>query len=188
MKLRLFIAGCSAAVGLSGTAMAATSTGTINATLTLTSGCLVNGQSATTGVNFGTLDFGTSAATFSTLNATLIGSRGNGIFVKCTTDQSYNVQLTSSNDAPDTVYGSVSAQPRYLLLGNDATKGIAYTLYSNTSYTTPIANNTNLATSGTSDPANGDNYPVYGRITGGNFNTAIPAGTYTDTISVVVNY
>ncbi|SFN06191.1 Spore coat protein U (SCPU) domain-containing protein [Izhakiella capsodis] len=188
MKIRLYMAACGLLSLLSSAAIAATSTGTINATLTLTSGCLVNGESAATGVNFGTLDFGTSAATFSTLNATLVGSKGNGISIKCTTDQSYNVQLSSSNGVPDTVYGSISAQPRYLLLGKDATKGIAYTLYSSTAYTTPIANNTNLVISGTSDPTNGDNYPIYGRITGGNFNTAIPAGTYTDTINVVVNY
>lgn len=188
MKIKLFLVCCGIGAFVTAPAMAATTTGTINATLTLTTGCLVNGQSATSGVNFGTLDFGTSAATFSTLNATLVGSLGNGIFVKCTTGQTYNVQLTTSNAAPTTVYGAVTAQPRYLVLGSDATRGIAYTLYGNTSYTTPIGNNTSLTNTGTPDPTNGDNYPIYGRITGGNFNTAIPAGTYTDTINVAVNY
>lgn len=168
--------------------LAATTTGTINATLTLTTGCLVNGQSATTGVNFGTLDFGSSAATFDTLNATLVGTAGNGIFVRCTTGQTYNVQITSSNAAPTTVYGDVTGQPRYLVLGADATQGIAYTLYNDAAFTTAIANNTNLTPSGTANPTLGDNYPIYGRVTGGGFNAAIPAGTYTDTINVAVNY
>ncbi len=167
---------------------AATTTGTINATLTLTTGCLVNGESATTGVNFGTLDFGSSAATFDTLNATLVGAAGNGIFVRCTTDQTFNVQVTSSNPAPATVYGSVTGAPRYLVLGTDNTQGIAYTLYSDAAFTTAIADNTNIAPSGTTNPTLGTNYAIYGQVVGGGFNPVIPAGTYTDTINVAVNY
>lgn len=188
MKLTLFLLTASLSTGISAVSIAATTTGTINATLTLTTGCLVNGQPATTGVNFGTLDFGSSAATFDTLNATLVGSAGNGIFVRCTPDQTYNVQVTSSNAAPATVYGDVTGQPRYLVLGADNTQGIAYTLYSDASFTTAIADNTNLTPSGTTDPALGDNYAIYGRVTGGGFNALIPAGTYTDTINVAVNY
>ncbi|CAH0224668.1 spore coat protein U domain-containing protein [Erwinia aphidicola] len=188
MKMKLFLLGCGLSFGVVSSGFAATTTGTIAARLVLTTGCLVNGQSATSAVNFGTLDFGSSAATFDTLNATLVGSLGNGIFVRCTTGQTYNVQLTSSNAAPATVYGTVTAQPRYLVSATNATQGVAYTLYGTTSYTTPIANNTNLTNTGTADPVNGDNYPIYGRIAGGGYNAAIPAGTYTDTINVAVNY
>lgn len=188
MKMKLFLLGCSLGLGLANYGYAAVTTGTIAARLVLTTGCLVNGQSATTSVNFGTLDFGSSAATFDTLNATLVGSLGNGIFVRCTTGQTYNVQLTSSNTKPTTVFATETAQPRYLISGTTATVGVAYTLYSSTSYTTPIANNTNLTNTGTPDPVNGDNYPIYGRIAGGGFNANIPAGTYTDTINVAVNY
>jgi spore coat protein U-like protein len=189
MKLKLFLVATSLSAALVPHAVfAATTTGTINATLTLTTGCLVNGQSATTGVNFGTLNFGSSAATFDTLNATLVGAAGNGIFVRCTTGQTFNVQVTSSNTAPSTVYGTVSGQPRYLTLGSDNTQGIAYTLYSDAAFTTAIANNTNIAASGTTDPTLGTNYAIYGRVVGGGFNPLIPAGTYTDTINVAVNY
>lgn len=189
MKLKLFLL---AAAGLSTAfpsmvAVAAT-TGTINATLTLTTGCLVNGSSSTTGVNFGTLNFGSSAATFDTLNATLVGSIGNGIFVRCTTNQPYSIQVTSSNTAPTTVYGTASGSPRYLILGSDNTQGITYTLYSDSAYSTAIANNASLAPSGTTDPQLGTNYAVYGRVIGGGFNAVIPAGTYTDTINVSVTY
>ncbi len=188
MKMKLFLLGCGIGFSMATPGFAATTTGTINARLVLTTGCLVNGQSGTNGVNFGNLDFGSSAATFDTLNATLVGSLGNGIFVRCTTGQTYNIQLTSSNAAPATVIGQVTTQPRYLILGSNATQGIAYTLYGTTSYTTPIANNTNLANTGTPDPTNGDNYPIYGRVAGGGFNAATPAGTYTDTINVSVSY
>ncbi len=180
MKLKLFLLATSLSAALApATVFAATTTGTINATLTLTTGCLVNGQSATSGVNFGTLNFGSSAATFDTLNATLVGASGNGIFVRCTTGQTFNVQVTSSNPAPATIYGTVSGQPRYLILGSNNTQGIAYTLYSDAAFTTAI---------GTTDPTLGTNYAIYGRVVGGGFNPLIPAGTYTDTINVAVNY
>lgn len=65
MKLKLFLfAAAGLTVAIPSLTQAATTSGTINATLTLTTGCLVNGQSATAGVNFGTLNFGSSAATF----------------------------------------------------------------------------------------------------------------------------
>ena len=189
MKLKLFLfAAAAMTTAIPSLTFAATTTGTINATLTLTAGCLVNGQSATTGVNFGTLDYGSSAATFETLNATLVGTAGNGIFVRCTVDQPFNVQVTSSNAAPGTVYGTVSAAPRYLLLGTDNTQGIAYTLYSDAAFSTAIANNTDIAPSGTTDPTLGTNFAIYGQVAGGGFNPVIPAGTYTDTINVAVNY
>ena len=188
MKFKRFLLAANLATATPSVALAATTTGTINATLTLTTGCLVNGQSATTGVNFGTLDFGSRAATFDTLNATLVGASGNGIYVRCTTGQTYNVQVTSSNTAPDTVYGTVSASPRYLLLGSDNTQGIAYTLYSDAALSTAIADNTDIAPSGTTDATLGTNYAIYGQVVGGDFNPVIPAGTYTDTINVAVNY
>ncbi|WP_275554243.1 spore coat protein U domain-containing protein [Mixta sp. Marseille-Q2659] len=187
LKLLLVVAGCTLPLITTST-LAATTTGTINATLTLTTGCLVNGQPGTSGVNFGTLDFGSSAATFDTLNATLVGAAGTGIYVRCTTGQTYNVQVTSSNAAPATVYGEVTGQPRYLLLGADNTQGISYTLYSDAGFSNAIANNTSIPATGTANPTLGDNYQIFGRITGGGFNATIPAGTYTDTISVAVNY
>ncbi|WP_439654641.1 hypothetical protein [[Erwinia] mediterraneensis] len=47
MKLKLFLLAASLSAGTSVVSFAATTTGTINATLTLTTGCLVNGQPAT---------------------------------------------------------------------------------------------------------------------------------------------
>ena len=86
------------------------------------------------------------------------------------------------------MYGTVSASPRYLLLGSDNTQGIAYTLYSDAALSTAIADNTDIAPSGTTDATLGTNYAIYGQVIGGDFNPVIPAGTYTDTINVAVNY
>lgn len=188
MKMKLLLLGCGLGLGVISTGYAATVTGTINATLNLTNSCLVNGQTGTTGVNFGSLNFGTSPATFTTLTASVSGSAGSGIFVNCSSGDTYNVQITGSNTAPTTVYGTVTASPRYLISTTSATTGIAYTLYPTSSSSTPIANNINLAANGTPDPVLGSNYQIFGQITGGGNSAAIPQGTYADVINVVVNY
>lgn len=190
MKTKLFLLGCGLSLGVVSSAYAVTTTGTITARLVLTAGCLVNGQVAAPGSigNLGLLEFASGPATFDIKTATLVGTVGNGIFVRCSTGSTYSVQITSSSAKPTTVYGTETAQPRYLISGTTATIGIAYSLYANTDYTTPIANNTNLVAAGTADPVYGDNYPIYGRIAGGGNTSAIPAATYTDTINVAVNY
>lgn len=188
MSMRFFILGWFMGLLAAGPARAVTTTGTVNATLTLTNGCLINGNPATSNANFGTLDFGTHPATFDTLNATLTGATGNGIRIRCTDGATFTVQITGSNNAPSTVFGAQGNSPRFLVLNSDPTQGIAYTLYNDAAYNSPIANNTNLIPSGTADPANGAIFPVYGRIAQGGNNSAIPAGTYTDVINVQVAY
>ncbi|NDL64655.1 Csu type fimbrial protein [Acerihabitans arboris] len=188
MHMKFFLLAWWLGCALTGFARAAATTGTINATLTLTNGCLINGDPATANASFGTLDFGTHPATFDTLSATLTGATGDGIRVRCTDGATYSVQIIGSNTAPTNVYGAETASPRYLVLGSDASQGIAYTLYNDAAFTTPIANNTRLRASGIPDPVNGNIYPVYGRVSQGGNNTAVPAGTYTDVINVQVIY
>lgn len=188
MKIKLFLLGCGLGLGVATSGIAAT-TGTINATLTLSAGCLVNGGAALTNVDFGTLDFGNHVATFDELSATLQGTQGAGINVRCTDGATFNVQVTNSNAEPDNVFATASPTgDRYLILGSDANTGIAYTLYSTAAPTTPIVNNTDITPAGTPDPVNGTNYPIVGRIVGGGNSTAVPAGVYTDTIGVSVIY
>ncbi len=188
MKTKILLLCGAIGMGMISTSYAGTTTGTINAELVLTTGCLVNGQPGTSSVNFGTLNFGTSPATFTTLTATLVGTAGNGIYVKCSAGSTYNVQITGSDSAPATVYGTVSSQPRYLINATTPSIAVAYTLYPSTAYSTPIANNTNLTANGTTDATLGQNYEIFGQIAGGGDNPSIPAGTYADTINVAVNY
>ncbi len=70
-KLLFICAGTLLTAATVGQALAVTSSGTIGATLTLTNGCLINGSPTQNGINFGTLDFGTHPATFSTLTTQL---------------------------------------------------------------------------------------------------------------------
>ena len=194
MKTKLFLLGCTLGLGIASSGFAATSNGIINVTLTLTNGCLVNGTPApaTGNINLGALSFGTSTTIFTDLNAVLVGSAGNGIYVRCTTGATPTVQVTGSANAAPTdvanIFGFVSTAPRYLKTAADNTRAVAYTLYPSEASTTPIANGVNLTASGTASPTLGANYPIYGRITQGGNNPLIPAGDYIDTITVAINY
>ncbi len=75
-KLLLICTGALLTTTVVNQALAVTSSGTIGATLTLTNGCLINGSPTQNGINFGTLDFGTHPATFSTLTTQLTGASG----------------------------------------------------------------------------------------------------------------
>lgn len=168
-----------------GQALAVTSSGTIGATLTLTNGCLINGSPTQNGINFGTLDFGTHPATFSTLTTQLTGASGGNTFtIQCTT-ASYTVAITGNTNAtaPGTVVGTPA---RYLVNTANAAQGVAYSLYSDSGYNNVIANNAALPVASTAGGVN--SYTLYGRITGGGNSVTVVPGTYTDTINVSVTY
>jgi spore coat protein U-like protein len=183
----LALCGCSLLTGINA-ARAVTSSGTIGATLTLTNGCLINGSPAQNGINFGTLNFGTSPATFSTLTTTLTGAAGGNSFgIQCTNGATYSVQVTgSTNGAPGTIVGTPGTPARYLVNTADATQGVAYSIYSDSAFGNVIANNTAIPKASTT--AGVDNYIVYGRIQGGGNSVTVSPGTYTDTINVSVTY
>ena len=190
MQKRRFITLCAGAglLALSASGHAVTSSGTIAATLTLTNGCLINGAPAQSGINFGTLDFGTHPATFSTLTAQLSGaSGGNSFTVQCTDGAAYAVQITgSANTAPTTAAGTAGAEPRYLVSTTSATQGVAYSVYSDSAFNNEVLNNADIPATST---ANGiSSYTLYGRIQGGGNCVTVQPGIYTDTINVSVTY
>lgn len=189
MKARTLFMLCGSGLlcGISG-AQAVTSNGTINATLTLTNGCLINGSPAQNGINFGSLDFGEHPATFSTLTTVLSGAAGGNSFgIQCTSGSNYTVQVTgSTNGAPTTTVGTPGTPARYLVNTTDATQGVAYSIYSDSSFNNVIDNSTAIPKASTTDGI--DNYIVYGRIQGGGNSVTVKPGTYTDIINVSVNY
>ena len=169
-------------------ALAVTSSGTIGATLTLTNGCLINGSPTQNGINFGTLDFGTHPATFSTLTTQLTGASGGNTFtIQCTT-ASYTVAITGNTNstAPGTVVGTPGTPARYLVNTTNAAQGVAYSLYSDSGFNNVVANNAALQIASTAGGI--DSYTLYGRITGGGNSVTVVPGTYTDTINVSVTY
>lgn len=189
MNRKTLLVLASGALALAGhSAHAVTSSGTINATLTLTNGCLINGSPNQSGINFGTLDFGTHPATFSELTTQLTGANGGNSFaIQCTTD-TYTVQITGTTNttAPATVVGTPGTPARYLISTTNATQGVAYSLYSDSGFSNVIANNAPLPVASTAGGVN--NYTLFGRIQGGGNSVTVVPGTYTDTINVSVIY
>lgn len=186
-KFRLIIvAGCVMIAG-GQTAQAVTSSGSIAASLTLTNGCLINGSPMQDGINFGTLNFGARPATFTTLTTQLSGTGGGNSFaIQCTTTD-YTVQVTGNTNvaAPGTIVGAPGTPERYLV-NSDGSIGVAYSLYSDSSFNYVVANNAPIAATSTTGGTN--NYTLYGRIVGGGNSITVVPGVYTDTISVSVVY
>jgi len=150
--------------------------------------CRSGAGSHQNGINFGTLDFGTHPATFSTLTTQLTGASGGNTFtIQCTT-ASYTVAITGNTNAtaPGTVVGTPGTPARYLVNTANAAQGVAYSLYSDSGYNNVIANNAALPVASTAGGVN--SYTLYGRITGGGNSVTVVPGTYTDTINVSVTY
>ncbi|WGO83537.1 spore coat protein U domain-containing protein [Arsenophonus apicola] len=170
---------------------AGTYTGTVNVNLVLTTACIVNGTNAPTGpVALGILDFGAHGTTFSTLT-TQLNNSGNPTFtVACSTGDTYTVILASSTNqppAPTTVVGTAGNPPRYVLNTSDSTKGVYYSVYDAAAMTTALANGATITPD--SSPSPGTNtYTLYGKIVGNGTNTGITAGTYTDVLTININY
>ncbi len=158
-----------------GPASAQTVTGTIDTTITLTSACEVNGGTATSGVDFGTIDFGTHSTLFSEATSTLDpGGGGGGISIQCTPGADASLTITSGlNDAA--VVGSGRAMAKGGLY-------VPYDIYSDASFLNLLANGSSIAVT-----ADGtvQIVPIYGKALG---NTGLTAGTYTDTISVTLGF
>lgn len=167
---------------------AVTSSGTIGATLTLSNGCLINGSPSQTGINFGTLDFGTQPATFSQLTTQLSGTGAGGstFTIQCTTT-SYTVQIISNTNTatPTTTVGTPGATARYLRTAAN-TQGVAYSVFSDSGFSNEVGNGVNIPRASTSGGV--DSYTLYGRITGGGNSVTVLPGTYTDTLNVNVTY
>lgn len=189
MKLRFIFAIAASANLLAVPAMAVTTTGTVSVTLNLTNGCLVNGSPSQTGVNFGTLSFGSSPATFDSLTASFSGggSGGNTFNVQCTSGVTYSVALTNSvNPKPTTVYGTEGTPGRYLISPPATTQGIAYSVYDNSNMTTALTNGATLTAVSTTGTTG--SYALWGKIVGVANNTNVQAGAYADTLNITITY
>lgn len=156
-------------------ASAQTVTGTIDTTITLTSACEVNGSTATSGVDFGTIDFGSHSTLFSEATSTLDpGGGGGGISIQCSPGSDASLTINSGlNDAA--VAGSGRAMSNGSLY-------VPYDIYSDAAFLNVLANGASITVT-----ADGTEQivPIYGKALG---NSGLQAGTYTDTISVTLSF
>ncbi|MGO3670032.1 MAG: Csu type fimbrial protein [Vreelandella alkaliphila] len=158
-------------------AQAQSVTGTIDASITLEAACSVGGTEGT-GVDFGSLAFGSHSALFDQVNAEIAG--GNGITILCSPGVTPTFTLLEgANDG--------QAAPAIHAMENtpDGNTFVGYTLYTNASRTDP------LALSGTIDldPFTDDttqSIALYGRAFGNPGN--LPAGTYEDILQVQLTW
>ncbi|MFT3762903.1 MAG: spore coat protein U domain-containing protein [Pseudoxanthomonas sp.] len=155
-------------------AFAATSTGSLTVKATVVSSCAVNTNTAGTVTN-AVLDFGniTTANLGSSIDADTTGSGGTSLTVLCSNGTNYTYYANYGSNA--------SGNQRRMANG---TEMIAYDLYSNQ------ARSTAFPTSGSTASATGNgsvqSYTIYGRIPA--LSSLPTAGTYTDTVTLTVEY
>lgn len=163
-------------LALASQAQAATVTGNITSTLTLISACHVNGSSASSGLNFGALDFGTQDALFGTANAQVLGGSGGAMSILCSAGTIPAIRVRAgTND------GQSSGGTRALADG--AGNFVPYDFYTDTGRTQvlDIDGTITLPTStGVAQTVN-----LYGQARG---KAGLPAGVYTDTVAVELTF
>jgi len=151
--------------------------GTIDATITLESGCIINGTNAADGagsVDFGAIDFGTQTTLFSEASAQVTGT-GAGITVQCTAGVTPNLVFqTGLHDANAAGSGNKAMQH-----GTTTTQYVSYNLL--------LADDVTVINNGDSILLSNDGseqtITVNGRAYGA---TGLIAGSYTDTVTVLL--
>lgn len=178
MKARAFLLFAVLACAFPGVVLAQVVTGTVDATITLQASCEVNGAPGATGVDFGSLDFGTHSTLFDEADAE-ISDTAAGISVQCTPGTQYTLAF-------DGGLHSASANAALGLRAMELAAGgtfVTYNLYAASGRTVPMSIN------GTMGPLTADGSAqtvnVYGRALG---ESGLVPGTYNDTIGVTLSF
>lgn len=163
-------------LALASQAQAATVTGNITSTLTLISACQVNGSSASSGLNFGALDFGTQDALFGTANAQVLGGSGGAMSILCSAGTIPAIRVRAgTND------GQSSGGTRALADG--AGNFVPYDFYTDTGRTQVLVIDGTITLPTSTGVAQTVN--LYGQARG---KAGLPAGVYTDTVAVELTF
>ncbi|WP_016714723.1 Csu type fimbrial protein [Pseudomonas monteilii] len=163
-------------LALASQAQAATVTGNITSTLTLIAACQVNGSSGTSGLNFGAMDFGTQDALFTSANAQVLGGGGGAMSILCSAGTVPVVKVRAGLHD-----GQSSGGTRALADG--AGNFVPYDLYTDSGRTTLLAIDGTITLPTSTGVAQTVN--LYGKAVG---KAGLPAGVYSDTISVELSF
>jgi spore coat protein U-like protein len=163
-----------------------TLSGTVAATLTLTSSCLISGDSVTSGANFGTLDFGTAPANFTgslTTQATG-GAGGPGqTQIVCSPDvEGVDVSVDAGQHAGQGA--AVGDGARALASG---AAFVPYDVYSTSSFTTAFPVDGSVVSVPIDTAGAAFDLPLFARINKTS-PAALPAGTYTDSLAITIAF
>lgn len=183
MKIRLLkpsvLTGILGAMGLFCLSLPAQSVnvnGVINATITLTGACLINGSAPVGGATWGTLSFGSQTTLFTTATATVTGTGSSPITLQCATTTPPTLTITGGTNDSNAGAGNTHA------MANGA-KYVPYDIYTDAGHTTKIVNGTAFFTSANSGAS--ENVNIYGQAVGA---SGLTPGSYTDTLTVQLTY
>lgn len=157
-------------------AQAASVTGQITASLTLTASCQVNGSSGNSGLNFGVLDFGTADALFTQAAGQVLGGSGGAMSILCSSGTIPVLKIGAGSHDSQSAGGTRA-------LADGAGNFVPYDFYTDAGHTQVLAINglINLSTStGVAQTVN-----LYGLAKG---KAGLPAGAYSDTVSVELSF
>jgi spore coat protein U-like protein len=160
--------------------------GTLNATLELTSSCVISGDTATTGAQFGTLDFGQQPATFTgVLTAQATGGAGGpgATQIVCSPDvTSVSVGVSAGGHAGEG--SSLGAGARALAFG---TVYIPYDVYSDAGYSVVYPTDGTPVAVSVPVPGTAFALPIFGRINKTS-SQATAVGIYNDSLTVTISF
>ena len=168
---------------------AGTLSGQLNTQMVLQASCIISGApgAGSSGVNFGTLDFGTQPSTFTgVLTASASGgAAGAGATnIVCSTDiTALTISVSAGNNPGQGT--TVGTGARAMKLGTSTY--LPYEVYSDSGLTTPYP--TAATSLGVTLPGTGAPFPlpIFGRINKTSVN-ALPLGTYTDVLQVTLSW
>lgn len=177
MRALLLATGIGTAVGLAVPAHADIN-GTVDATITLQAGCIINGQmfdDGATGADFGTVDFGTQNTLFTAADGQLL-SGGGALQIQC----SPGIAPVLSFGAGDNDGSGAGSGLRAMTNPGAPGSFVTYNLYSDAARTAiiPVGGDITLASTGAVQTVN-----IYARAFG---EAGLAPGTYSDTITVLL--
>lgn len=152
-------------------------TGSINANITLQDGCTVNGSNppdGSSGVSFGTLNFGPQTTLFAQVDSQVIGAAG-GIAVQCTVGVS-PVLIFGAGQFDGLGSNGLRAMLNLSVPGNY----VGYNLYRDSARTQVLAPGDSIALLADGSP---QLVQVFGRAFGA---SGLSSGNYTDLVTVTL--
>lgn len=158
-----------------GAAHAQSISGTIDSSITLVSACSIDGNASPTGVDFGSLEFGTHSALFDQVDAQVAGVSGISVLCSPGVNATFTLQ-SGSNDG--------QASPGIHAMSNSEDAYVSYSLYSDAGYSELIELGEPVAVGPFTDGT--ITLDLYGRAFGDP--GLLPAGTYTDTLAVELSW
>ena len=168
-----------------GGAAAQSLSGTLDATMTLTSACAVSGSALTSGLSFGTLDFGSQPATFTgPIAATPAGGSGGvgATQIVCSPDVG-SIAISVSGGDNQGQGSSLGTGARALATGTDY---LPYDVFSDSGHTQAFPIDTSVAVP-IAVPGAPFNLPIYGLVNKTS-SAAVQPGTYIDQLLVAISW